>query len=194
MNKAKLLARLHLFIPSSFQPIHSQVQVSERKAAVLVPLLEENNQLAILLTVRSSHLRHHAGQICFPGGKIENRDNSIQATAIRETQEEIGITKTNIQTLTTLPIHKTLTGFKISPIVAFINTPSSVHSSLTIDNNEVSSVFTMPLKHILNKNNFYFIERKLANKSQKVVFIQYKQHVIWGATAAILFNLANQLS
>ena len=158
-------------------------------AAVLIPIIEKNNQLEVILTKRAAHLTHHGGQISFPGGKVEQQDSNIIETAIRETQEEIGITSKHITVMGTLPDHYTLTGFKITPVLGFVK-PNTTY---LLDKNEVAEVFHVPLTHFLNTNNHISLTvyRNLTN--YPVSFFPYKHHNIWGATAAILKKLSEQL-
>lgn len=147
-------------------------------------------ELHVLLTVRSLHLRHHPGQICFPGGKVEEQDNSISDTARREALEEINLQCKQSNILGVLPNHQTLTGFNISPIVALVKQPED----LLIDENEVSEIFSVPLNFLLDLNNYISIHTKRNNKHHTIHYITYKKYKIWGATAAILKDMATQFS
>ncbi|MGB1198510.1 MAG: CoA pyrophosphatase [Thalassotalea sp.] len=158
-------------------------------AAVLIPIIENNNQLEVILTKRASHLKHHGGQISFPGGKVEKSDRNNIATALRETHEEIGIASENITIVGTLPEHYTLTGFHITPVLAFIE-PQSQYQ---LDKNEVAEVFHVPLSHFLNTQNHIALSIYHNLSSHPVYFIPYKHYNIWGATASILKKLAEQL-
>ncbi|WP_448564367.1 CoA pyrophosphatase [Thalassotalea ganghwensis] len=164
--------------------------INLKPSAVLVPIIELDNQLQFVLTKRASHLKHHAGQISFPGGKVEQSDRNIIETALRETEEEIGISSKDINVLGTLPFYQTLTGFKITPVLAFIN--QAVDYKL--DPNEVAEVFQVPLSHFMNNENHFSVEVFHRNKYQHVHYLPYKQYNIWGATAAIIKGLVHQLS
>lgn len=189
MNKQQFLTRFNLYQPKQFDSCKDQIHAS-KYAAVLIPLIEKNNQIEVILTIRASHLRHHAGQICFPGGKTEKEDKSLQATAIREANEEIGIKPKDIKILGQLAMQQTLTGFYITPFIAFINNDIS---TLTIDKNEVDEIFTVPLAHFLDKNNHLNFKRQTTTKIKTVTFIPYKKYNIWGATAAMLKNLSKHI-
>jgi 8-oxo-dGTP pyrophosphatase MutT (NUDIX family) len=158
-----------------------------------------------LLTRRAAHLRHHGGQISFPGGKVEGFDKNIVATALRETEEEIGISKNDIEVIGQLQQYQTISGFIISPVVGFIKNNhiqcdvDSDHDSYeqvlnsAIDKNEVDEVFLVPLTHFINVNNCHSVTVCLHNQSHQVHFMPYKKVNIWGATAAILKDLAAHL-
>ena len=161
-----------------------------KKAAVLVPIVKRSNGLNIILTERALHLRHHPGQISFPGGKYEHSDDSLQYTALRETQEEIGILPEQVNIFGTLPTLPTVSGFIVSPYIGFV---SSSHL-LAIDPQEVKSVFELPLTFLLNKEHFY-LHHLMANKKRHFTYyIPYKNRMIWGATAQMLKSLQSQIT
>tara|TARA_R110001583_G_scaffold64345_1_gene186978 strand:+ start:5997 stop:6548 length:552 start_codon:yes stop_codon:yes gene_type:complete len=164
---------------------HYPLKQKFKKAAVLVALVERQGVLNIILTERALHLRHHPGQISFPGGKQEHFDKSLQHTAIRETQEEIGIEPHQVEIIGQLAPLKTNSGFEVTPYVALVDN----QLSLTIDDQEVKSVFEVPLHFILNKRNIHK-QHLVANKHRPFVYcIHYQNHLIWGATAHILKSL-----
>ena len=163
---------------------------SLKKAAVLIPLVKRANGLNIILTERALHLRHHPGQISFPGGKQEASDSSLQHTALRETEEEIGILQEQITVFGTLPELPTVSGFIVSPYLGFVQS----NHSLKIDKQEVRSVFELPLAFLLNKNNFY-LQHLIADKKRHFTYcLPYQNRMIWGATAQMLKNLQRQLT
>ena len=159
------------------------------ESAVLVALTEQANQLSLVLTKRSSHLKHHPGQISFPGGKVENNDKNLIETALRETQEEIGIDPAYLDTIGQLHCYQTLTGFRITPIVALVKP----NSKIIIDTNEVDEVFYLPIGHFINKQNHLTVEIEQNTIRHKVLFIPYKHYNIWGATAAIINDLSEHI-
>ncbi len=187
--------------------IQASIQALNKEAAVLITIFNKKeslitdkatidntqhksshslNNLHVLLTQRSLHLRHHPGQICFPGGKVEASDNSKSDTARREALEEINIDCKPCDVIATLPNHQTLTGFNICPIVAFIEQPKN----LKIDENEVSEIFTIPLSFILNIENYITVNTVRHKQPHTIHYLTYQHHKIWGATAAMLYDIA----
>ena len=163
------------------------------KSAVLVPIVFENNSANIILTYRSAKLKDHAGQISFPGGRIDKKDLSPIDTAIRETKEEIGIEKKYINILGNLDNYVTGTGFQILPIIANVIGGYDI----SINSKEVESVFKLPMSILMNKKN-HDIQEKLYNNGEisyhyNFNVIHYENHFIWGATASILLNLYEKL-
>ncbi len=155
------------------------------KAAVLVPIIQREQGLTVLLTQRSMHLRHHPGQIAFPGGKHDETDFDLKATAYRESEEEIGLLAKNITPLGWLPDLHTISHFKMSPLVALI-TPNQ----LFVPNQaEVSEIFEVPLSYLLDRTHQFYLTPKLSNLPSKIHFIPFKNKLIWGATAAVLQKL-----
>jgi len=160
-----------------------------RPAAVLIPLIERGEGLSLLLTERAHHLRHHPGQISFPGGAVEESDETIIAAALRETQEETGISSDYIHVIGTMPDYRTISGYTIKPVIAFV-TPGF---TLKIDANEVASVFEVPFAHVMDKKN-HLVHYTHRDKNRfPIYFIPYKDKMIWGATAAMLRNLSHHL-
>ena len=157
------------------------------EAAVLVPIVERNDGLKVILTKRSNNLKQHPGQISFPGGKSEKIDKSLVATALRETKEEIGISEKNVEILGQLPKHVTITGFKITPFIGRIR----MGVSTEIQTSEVSEIFEVPLSYLSNPKNFRVETVKWKGKKRFFYSIPYGPYYIWGATARILKNLAD---
>jgi 8-oxo-dGTP pyrophosphatase MutT (NUDIX family) len=189
MTKDNFLQRFQLYQLS--QPSNNDYdQHKFKSAAVLIGLTEIENSLNILFTKRAQHLKHHAGQISFPGGKVEPFDHSIIATAIRETQEEIGIEADAINVLGQLHPYYTISGYIVTPIVAFIK----ADQRYVIDDNEVAEIFHAPLTHFLNTNNHHAISIYRQGRKQKINFMPYQHYNIWGATAAMLKDLAYHLN
>ena len=157
------------------------------EAAVLVPIVERNDGLKVILTKRSNNLKQHPGQISFPGGKSEKTDKSLVATALRETKEEIGIKDKNVEILGQLSQHVTITGFKITPFIGRIR----MGFSTEIQTSEVSEIFEVPLSYLSNPRNFRVESVKWKGKKRFFYSIPYGPYYIWGATARILKNLAD---
>ena len=160
------------------------------EASVLIPILTFKKDLEILLTKRSNSLKNHPGQIAFPGGKKDQSDSSPIETALRETQEEVGLNPKNVEIIASLPSHKTATGFVIKPYLGLINQPFSE----TLRQGEVDEIFTVPYEYILNEKNFSIQTRKWNGSQRSYYVVPYGPYYIWGATARILLNLSRALS
>jgi 8-oxo-dGTP pyrophosphatase MutT (NUDIX family) len=186
MNKTQFLTRFH-----HVRKVNSEVDFPLREpgkpAAVLLPILEYKNALTVLFTVRASHLKHHASQVSFPGGKKEPTDLSLVETALRETHEEVGLPPYKVEIVGNLPLYRTVSRYEVIPFVGFISAPTS----LILDRNEVDSTFEVPLDFLMNKNNHFIHWAKRKDGQFPVYFIPWKQHNIWGATAAFVRNLSN---
>jgi len=155
----------------------------------VVPILRRPHGHTVLLTRRADHLRQHKGQISFPGGRRDQTDSSYAFAALREAQEEVGLPPEAVQVLGYLDDHPTLTGYRITPVVGYIDSPFSP----VTDPGEVAEAFELPLGHVADDDCF---QRKVLSRGGfDVPFleIQYAGHQIWGATAAILWNLREQL-
>ncbi|MBB6092189.1 8-oxo-dGTP pyrophosphatase MutT (NUDIX family) [Povalibacter uvarum] len=151
-------------------------------AAVLVPIIDREEGLSVLLTQRSAQLKNHAGQISFPGGKVELTDDGPGATALRETEEEIGLSRDFVQVVGYMEPHVILTGFWVTPVVGFVRPGFA----LKLDQREVDSAFEVPLSHVLDEANHLSRERKIGDASVQVYDIPFGSHRIWGATAGML--------
>ena len=160
------------------------------EASVLIPILTFKKDLEILLTKRSNNLKNHPGQIAFPGGKKDQIDSSPIETALRETQEEVGLNPKNVEIIASLPSHKTATGFVIKPYLGLINQPFSE----TLRQGEVDEIFTVPYEYILNEKNFSIQTRKWNGSQRSYYVVPYGPYYVWGATARILLNLSRALS
>jgi len=165
-----------------------------RVASVLIPLVAHVDGVRVLLTVRTAHLNDHAGQISFPGGRVESGDADAIATALRETQEEIGIPAARIDVIGTLPEYLTATGYKVTPVIGLVDPPLTP----MLDAFEVSEVFEVPLAFLMDPANH---ERRVVvtgDTARTFYAMQYSRpdagagapnYFIWGATAAMLRNL-----
>ena len=160
------------------------------EASVLIPILTFKKDLEILLTKRSNNLKNHPGQIAFPGGKKDQSDSSPIETALRETQEEVGLNPKNVEIIASLPSHRTATGFVIMPYLGLINQPFSE----TLRQGEVDEIFTVPYEYILNEKNFSIQTRKWNGSQRSYYVVPYGPYYVWGATARILLNLSRALS
>ena len=160
-----------------------------RAAAVLVPLVDRPEGLSVLLTVRNSSLPHHAGQISFPGGRIETGDASAAATALRETEEEIGLPRASVEIIGRLDDYITGTGFLVAPIVGLVRPPYVLNP----DPSEVEAVFEVPLAFFLDPANHRRESRVFNGVERRFYAMPYGDKYIWGATAAMLMNLYDLL-
>jgi 8-oxo-dGTP pyrophosphatase MutT (NUDIX family) len=161
-----------------------------RPAAVLVPLVDRTEGLSVLLTQRTPHLSAHAGQISFPGGRIEESDTDAIEAALRETEEEIGLTRDRVTVIGRLDTYLTGTGFEITPVVGIIRVPFP----LAIDAFEVAEVFEVPLSFVLDPNNHRRMTRNVEHRSRMFFVLPFEDRNIWGATAGMLVNLAEVLA
>lgn len=163
---------------------------SPAAAAVLVPIVDHEDGLSVLLTQRATHLKNHAGQISFPGGRIEATDEGPLAAALRETEEEIGLSREHVTFVGYLEPHLVLTGYWVTPVVGFVRPGFA----LQLDSREVDSTFEVPLTHILDSANHTSRERMLGTTPVRVYDIPYGERHIWGATAGMLLGLYRLLS
>lgn len=158
-------------------------------AAVLIGLVERAGGPHLLLTQRTAHLRDHAGQISFPGGRVERWDASIAATALREAQEEIGLDPAKVEVLGELASYDTATGFRIHPVVGWLTPPFDLRP----DPYEVDEVFELPLAFALDPGNHRRQSFRRGPLTRTYYVLPYQNRFIWGATAGILVNLSGLL-
>ena len=161
-----------------------------RPAAVLVPLVDRPEGMSVLLTQRTAHLSAHAGQISFPGGRIEASDRDATEAALRETEEEVGLTRDHVTVIGRLDTYVTGTGFEITPLVGIVRAPFT----LSIDPFEVAEAFEVPLPFILDPNNHRRMTRVFEERTRIFFVLPYENRYIWGATAGMLVNLAEVLA
>ncbi len=160
-------------------------------AAVLVPLVQRDDGLTVLLTQRTAHLANHGGQISFPGGRVEPADTDSTAAALRETQEEIGLSPESVDVLGRLDDCITGTGFQVVPVVGLIHPPFT----LVRDSFEVEEIFEVPLAFILDPANHQRHARLMpSGETRHFYAIPFGDRYIWGATAAMLVNLYEALT
>lgn len=156
-----------------------------RQAAVLVPLIEHDDGLTVLLTKRTDHLDHHPGQISFPGGRIEEDDASPEDAALREAEEEVGLTRDHVDIIGRLDEYVVRTGFSVTPFVGLVKPGFNV----VIDDFEVAEVFEVPLAFFMDENNHRRDSRTHNGEVREFYAMPYDDYYIWGATAGMLRNL-----
>jgi 8-oxo-dGTP pyrophosphatase MutT (NUDIX family) len=159
-------------------------------AGVLVPLMQRPEGLSVLLTQRASHLKHHAGQVSFPGGRMEAHDEDVRAAALRETHEEVGIEPHLIDVIGYLRSMPTITGFAVTPVVGLVHD----RAELVVDRTEVEYAFEVPLDHLLDAGNDRLVDREFEGRSFSMIEFHYDGERIWGATAYMLLAFRKYLS
>jgi 8-oxo-dGTP pyrophosphatase MutT (NUDIX family) len=175
---AEVAARMRAALPARRTP-----------AAVLVPLVEHASGMTVLLTQRAATLKDHAGQISFPGGRIEPEDADAWHAALREAREEIGLSSELVEFAGYLPDHVVISGFQVTPVVGFVNP----EYQLKIAAAEVHDVFEVPLDYILDAANHKTRQRKIGELTVEIHDIPYGERNIWGATAAMLLTFRRLL-
>jgi 8-oxo-dGTP pyrophosphatase MutT (NUDIX family) len=158
-------------------------------AAVLVPILERDT-LSVLLTKRASHLKHHPGQVSFPGGRFEEADEHLQQTALRESEEEVGLRAQQVSIFGRLPLYRTISYYEVTPFVGLVSAPFVWQP----DPNEVDEVFEVPLPFLLDPTNYHTELFSRGDSINEVHFVSWQDHTIWGATAAMLQTLCKHLN
>jgi 8-oxo-dGTP pyrophosphatase MutT (NUDIX family) len=159
-------------------------------ASVLVPIVARAEELTVLFTRRTAHLKAHSGQVSFPGGRAEPRDASPEATALRETHEEIGLAAERVELLGRLSEYRTRTGFRVTPVVGVVSPPFE----LRVDAYEVDEVFEVPLSFLLDPAHHERHTRQIQGRPVQYFAIPWHSHTIWGATAAMLVNFYRYLA
>lgn len=186
-----LLRRSLLELPSSGNAVHEDGALAGAltPAAVLFPIVKRQEQDTVLLTRRTAHLRDHAGQVSFPGGRVEVGDTSPVDTALRETEEEIGLHRRHIDVLGYLPEYRTGTGFSVIPVVALVEPPFDLRP----DSFEVAEVFEVPLSFLMDQGNHQRHSVHLRGALRHYFAMPYGGYFIWGATAGMIRTLSERL-
>jgi 8-oxo-dGTP pyrophosphatase MutT (NUDIX family) len=161
-----------------------------QSASVLMPIVARSGEMTMLFTRRTENLRSHSGQISFPGGRAEPRDASPEATALRETHEEIGLEPEKVELIGRLSEYRTRTGYRITPVIGVIVPPLELRP----DAQEVDEVFEVPLEFLLDPRNHQRHSRLFQGEMRSFFAIPYRDYYIWGATAGMLVNLHRHLA
>lgn len=159
-------------------------------AAVLFPIVLREGEPSVLLTQRTEHLKDHPGQISFPGGRYEPADASPAHTALREAEEEIGLSPRHVEIVGYLPEYRTTTGFRVTPVVAFVTPPFDLRP----DPFEVAEIFEVPLAFLMNAANHQRHSIPYRGKLRHYVAVPYREYFIWGATAGMIAMLSKALA
>lgn len=207
MNPAELRARLSAPAPSTPVLPHAPAEaiaapagddlldLAPREllpAAVLVPVLH-GPAPGILLTKRTAHLTSHAGQVAFPGGRIDPEDADAEAAALREAEEEIGLDPARVELLGRLPDYVTGTGYRVTPVLGLLGARLDLHRDLTPSPEEVEAVFQLPLAVLLDPDAPQRRRAHFRGRWREFWVWPHPEHYIWGATAGILVHLAKRL-
>jgi len=176
-------------MPSS---VRDTVTVPDRPAAILVPLLRDAGDWHVLLTKRAAHLAHHAGQISFPGGKVEPEDDGPVGAALQEAHEEVRIVPQSVQIVGGLDAVRSPAGFVVQPVVGIVCGDNGL-AGLVADPGEVDLIFTLPLSHIINPDNFRLVPRQTNGRRNDYWIVEHDDHLIWGLSARVLNDLHRRI-
>lgn len=183
------IADIGASLPDWPSGLQRRLSADLKPAGVLVPIIQRSSGLFVLLTRRSVALKHHAGQISFPGGRMEPQDADIRQTALRETHEEVGIAPHRVDIAGCLAPMPTITGYAVTPVVGLLGE----EIRLTLDPSEVDVAFEVPLPFLLDPSNESRGERVIDNIPVPIVEFDYGGYRIWGATASMIVALRNIL-
>lgn len=159
------------------------------RAAVLIPLLLKDDGLWVLLTQRTNHLHDHAGQISFPGGRMDPEDQNPSETALRESEEEIGLDRKRVEIIGHLPQYLTVSGYSVTPVVGLVQ----AQAEYVLDEFEVADIFEVPLSFLLDPANHQVRLWQSEQGGRRFYAMPYENRFIWGATAGMLRNLYHLL-
>ncbi|WP_061931612.1 CoA pyrophosphatase [Aureimonas sp. AU22] len=164
-------------------------RATAREAAVLVPVVDRPGEAGVILTTRAAHLRKHSGQIAFPGGSVDASDPSVEAAALREAHEEVGLDPDRVEVIGRLPRYRTTTGFRITPVIGIIEAGFVPRP----DPSEVADAFEVPLGFLMNAANHAKGSRVWEGKPRYFYTMPFGDRYIWGVTAGILRTLYERL-
>lgn len=160
-----------------------------KPAGVLIPIVERRTELSVILTQRAPDLKHHPGQVSFPGGRMEEHDDDVRVTALRETHEEVGIAPGQVSVIGFLDPMPTVTGYAVTPVVGLVRPDFE----LVIDRTEVDFAFEVPLSYLLDPGNETPVEREFEGRRITMMEVHYEGKRIWGATAMMLQTFRNNI-
>lgn len=170
--------------------VREQLLGSLKIAAVLIPIIENSRRdLSLLLTQRSADLKHHAGQVSFPGGRMEAGDEDVVQTALRETYEEVGIPRNRVDIIGYLDPVPTITGYAVTPVIGLIGSDVD----LVVDRSEVDEVFDVPIGFFAESGNRKIVEREFWGGIAEMLEFEFQGRRIWGATAFIIEKLIKSI-
>ncbi len=189
---ARLAARAQTLAAAGDHDLNPDIEMVARRrvAAVLVPLVDHADGLTVLLTQRTEDLPHHAGQVSFPGGRIDPEDPSPEAAALREAQEEVGLDPAQVRLIGRLGSYLTGSGFHITPVVGIVTPPLA----LQLAPREVAEAFELPLRLIVDPRSHQRKPARVGERHFQTYVIPSDTHYIWGATAGILVGLGRLLA
>ncbi len=180
--------------PSSDFDLNPDVVLPEgrklRPAGVLAAFQTGPQGLELILTKRASHLKHHPGQIAFPGGKVDGADADVTSAALREADEEIGLRPGNVEVLGALPCHETVTGFRVTPVIGLVKAGFDPIP----EPGEVDEVFTVPFEHVTDPARFSVQSRRWQGRRRHYYTAPFGPYYVWGATARMLRGLADRIA
>jgi 8-oxo-dGTP pyrophosphatase MutT (NUDIX family) len=188
LTEASLLQQIRTFL-AGYQPV--RLSVDATPAAVLLLLYEKEGEPYILLTRRTDYVEHHKGETSFPGGAFDAEDADLMTTALRETEEEIGVQPNDIEVLGQLDDIVTITDFLVSPFVGTLRSPDY---PFVINAHEVAELVEVPLRHLMDERNLEQTVRPFRDRLVPILTYRFGDHRIWGATARILKGFLDHFS